>query len=263
MLRLCVPSGSAIGKIPPVNRERGVLRSDPLAKRSLSLRDLVEDAEALRAHLGIARWSLIGHSFGGYVGLLYAATYPDSIDRLVFENPTFDFGASARSVLRRMALEYGVLGNQEKAQTCLSIAYDEKLDTRSLWIGFSELSNGLDDQRDNLYVYGPNKQFFQQLIRESSLEDELWARGADHQAALYQEGAVFEPLVSLFSQISHPTLLIRGYYDAVFGLDQLHLYMKANPHSKLVVADASGHFVHVEQPDLFADAVTNWIAAST
>ncbi len=240
--------------------QRGVLRSDPLGGRPLCLRDLVEDVEALRVQLGVAQWSLIGHSFGGYVGLLYAATYPGAIDRLVFENPTFDLASSARSLLRRAALEYGVLGNQENARKCLAIAYDDTLDDRAVWDGFSVLSQGLEGQRDNLYVYGPDKQFFQRLVRESRLGDEPWSRGADHQSALYEEGAVFEPLVSRFSQVTHPTLLIRGYYDAVFGLDQIHSYVKAKPDSKLLVADESGHFVHVEEPDLFATVVSNWVA---
>ncbi len=239
--------------------QRGVLRSDPLGDHSLSLRDLVEDAEALRIHLGIAQWSLIGHSFGGYMGLLYAATYPGAIDRLVFENPTFDLASSARSLLRRAALEYGVLGNQEYARKCLAIAYDDTLDDRSVWEGFSVLSPGLHAQRDNLYVYGPDKQFFQRLVQESRFGEELWSRGADHQSALYEEGALFEPLTFRFSRVSHPTLLIRGSHDAVFGLDQLHSYLEAKPDSKLLVAGESGHFVHVEQPDLFATAVANWV----
>lgn len=239
--------------------QRGVLRSESLGSRRLHLHDLVEDAEALRDHLGLTRWSLIGHSFGGYVGLLYAATYPDSIGRLIFENPTFDLAASARSLLRRAALEYGVLGNQERARACLAIAYDTALDARAVWNGFSTLSQGLDERRDNIYVYGPDKQFFERLVRESPLADDWWARGADHQSALYAEGAVFEFLVSTFSRIPHPTLLIRGYYDAVFGSDQINQYVQAKPDAALLVADQSSHFVHVEQPDLFATAVADWI----
>jgi len=34
-------------------------------------------------HLGLKRVSLIGHSLGGAVGFLYAATYPDTVDKLV------------------------------------------------------------------------------------------------------------------------------------------------------------------------------------
>jgi pimeloyl-ACP methyl ester carboxylesterase len=78
------------------------------------------------------------------------------------------------------------MGNQDKAYTCLDIAYNTSLDSRSTW--------------------------------------EYW-----------------------------------GYYDAVFGLDQLWQYRHAKPDTNLVVAAESSHFVHVEEPELFATAVANYL----
>lgn len=166
--------------------QREVLRSDPLGSGRLHVRDLVEDMDALRVTLGISRWSLIGHSFGGYLAVLYAKTYPLAIDRLILENPSFDLAASARSLLQKVSLQYAAMGNQDKAYTCLDIAYNTSLDSRSTW--------------------------------------EYW-----------------------------------GYYDAVFGLDQLWQYRHAKPDTNLVVAAESSHFVHVEEPELFATAVANYL----
>src|SRR5437764_15485983 len=44
--------------------QRGVQRSDPLTGPVSEL-DLVADYDALREQLGIAQWSVIGHSYGG------------------------------------------------------------------------------------------------------------------------------------------------------------------------------------------------------
>ena len=49
---------------------------------------LVEDVEALRGHLGLDRMDLFGHSASGGIGLLYAARYPDRLDRLVLVAPS-------------------------------------------------------------------------------------------------------------------------------------------------------------------------------
>ncbi len=151
------------------------------------------------------------------------------------------------------------MGNQDKAYTCLDIAYNTSLDSRSTWEYFSQLSNALGPLRDNLYVQGPDKQFFQRLVKDSSFPPDWWARGAQHQSALYDEGTIFESLIPNLSRIAHPTLLIRGYYDAVFGLDQLWQYRHAKPDTNLVVAAESSHFVHVEEPELFATAVANYL----
>ncbi|WP_328430909.1 alpha/beta fold hydrolase [Streptomyces sp. NBC_00453] len=44
---------------------------------------LVDDVEALRAHLGAERIDLLAHSAGGSLAMLYAARYPQRVARLV------------------------------------------------------------------------------------------------------------------------------------------------------------------------------------
>ncbi|KAB1503858.1 alpha/beta fold hydrolase [Corynebacterium sp. 320] len=42
---------------------------------------IVSDAESLREHLGLKRWSLFGQSFGGFCITTYLSMCPDSVDR--------------------------------------------------------------------------------------------------------------------------------------------------------------------------------------
>ncbi|MGE0241579.1 MAG: alpha/beta fold hydrolase [Parvibaculaceae bacterium] len=60
---------------------RGHGRS-PMAPTPFTLADLVEDLEALRAELGIARAHFIGHSLGGMIGPAYARRYPQHVETL-------------------------------------------------------------------------------------------------------------------------------------------------------------------------------------
>jgi pimeloyl-ACP methyl ester carboxylesterase len=48
---------------------------------------LVDDVEALRAHLGRDRVDVLGHSAGGALAVLYAARHPDRIRRPWLDNP--------------------------------------------------------------------------------------------------------------------------------------------------------------------------------
>ena len=62
--------------------QRGAGRSAP----SGSIEDnttwhLVDDIEALRTHLGIDQWQVVGGSWGSTLGLCYAQTYPNSVQR--------------------------------------------------------------------------------------------------------------------------------------------------------------------------------------
>lgn len=51
----------------------------PKPKPPYALDDLVEDLEALRAELGIAKAHFAGHSLGGMIGPAYAKRYPDRV----------------------------------------------------------------------------------------------------------------------------------------------------------------------------------------
>src|SRR5215470_12174141 len=48
----------------------------------------VDDVEALRAHLGLDRIDLLGHSAGGTLAILYAVQHPERVGRLVLVTPS-------------------------------------------------------------------------------------------------------------------------------------------------------------------------------
>ena len=50
--------------------QRGVCRSEAIQENEeFGFQDLVDDCEALRKELGIDKWSVLGHSFGGFLAL--------------------------------------------------------------------------------------------------------------------------------------------------------------------------------------------------
>src|SRR5690349_15243202 len=55
-----------------------------------SLPIIVQDVEALREKLKAGKVSLIGHSFGGTVGLEYAKQYPEHVAKLVLVDAAID-----------------------------------------------------------------------------------------------------------------------------------------------------------------------------
>lgn len=59
---------------------------------------IVDDAEALRSHLGIAQWDVLGQSFGGFCLLNYLSRYPDSIRRGMFTGGLAATGATIDEV---------------------------------------------------------------------------------------------------------------------------------------------------------------------
>jgi proline iminopeptidase len=64
--------------------QRGCGRSTPHASLdSNTTWHLVADMERLREHLGIARWQLLGGSWGSTLALAYAETHPERVSQLI------------------------------------------------------------------------------------------------------------------------------------------------------------------------------------
>ncbi len=239
--------------------QRGVLRSDPIADgEPFGIADLIADFEALRRELGIERWSLIGHSFGGYLAAVYASAHPAAVDRLVLDNASLDLASSSRSLLTAAGFLYAAELDAANARECLALAHAPSDAAPShLWEQLTRHLQGLGPRRDDLYIHGPRKRLVDDLTAAAPFPPEFWQRGATHQARLVQEGALFKPLVG---PVLHRKLLIKGRYDLVFAADQIAGLLAADPETKLLLFEESGHFAHLEEPDRFATEVISFLA---
>ncbi|SDM18396.1 alpha/beta fold hydrolase [Sediminibacillus halophilus] len=239
--------------------QRGVLRSDSIEdNESFGIFDLVDDCEAIRKQLGIKKWGIIGHSFGGYVAVQYQLHYPENVTSLLLECPMLDLGSSARSLIAGAAQEYERLGKDEKIKDCLTAV--NIMGTEEVWGKCIEFLQDLEEHKDNLYVYGEDKHFFDHLVEKSGIPQKNWERAANHQQKLYQEGKVFESLLPHLDSITCPMLLLKGKYDWVTSKDQLTAFSNGQSNRKLSIFKQSGHFPRFEEPALYASVIREFIS---
>ncbi|HLW37484.1 MAG TPA: alpha/beta hydrolase [Candidatus Eremiobacteraceae bacterium] len=66
---------------------RGHGHSQEVRDPDYDWQDLVDDCEALRSLAGCERWTVVGYSFGGLVGLHYAALYPERVAAVCAVSP--------------------------------------------------------------------------------------------------------------------------------------------------------------------------------
>jgi len=83
--------------------QRGAGRSTPAGSiEENTTWHLVEDIEAIRRHLGIARWQVTGGSWGSTLALAYAQTHPESVTAVVVWGVWL-----ANRLTQRWLFEYG------------------------------------------------------------------------------------------------------------------------------------------------------------
>lgn len=235
--------------------QRGVLRSD--AAQSVTLEDQIEDLEALRQALGVRRWVLWGHSYGGVFATRYAMRYPRQTAGLIYENCTFDPTGTLRQMIGACAdfLEQkgdavGAAAARTKAQAPLS--------ARELTDAYVAISQKFGAERDHLYVHQPEFFGFYSRMIEGSKLGELWQRCETHYELLTKDAELFRDLRPSLGEIKAPALMISGRHDHVTTPDQVEMFLRG-PARQREVFENSSHFVHVEEADGFARSVLRFV----
>jgi pimeloyl-ACP methyl ester carboxylesterase len=73
---------------------------------------------------------------------------------------------------------------------------------------------------------------------------------------------LLEPLVPLLAGVTMPATLILGGHDLVTGPEQVAAFERFVPHGRVLRFPEAGHFVQLEEPEAYAEAIRT-AAAST
>lgn len=97
--------------------QRGTGRSSPLSRETIPVGlgpeelathasrfradAIIADAEAIRRHLGVERWSVLGQSFGGFLAVTYLSQQPDSLREVLITAGLPSLSGNPDDVYRR------------------------------------------------------------------------------------------------------------------------------------------------------------------
>ncbi|WP_330334145.1 alpha/beta hydrolase [Streptomyces sp. NBC_00536] len=225
---------------------RGTGRSaHPADDTSYRCDRLVDDVEALREHLGLARVDLLGHSAGTNLAVLYAARHPERVGRLALITPSV------------MAVGVPVTGDDRRGTALLR--------KEEPWFpeAFAALETVVEG-RPSADAFRAIAPFWYGRWDE---EARAHQRAADAQrntvaAAVYGSEGAFEPEVTRPALARHagPVLVLAGEYDlnsppgAMAGVAGLF------PDARLVVQPGAGHFPWLDDAGRFVAATAAFLA---
>lgn len=239
--------------------QRGVCRSEEITEdETFGLKDLIEDCEELKKALQIEKWSIVGHSFGGYLALLYAATYPNSIEKIIFEGPTFDFALTSRSLLQKTGTLLKKYGKELVAEDCFTYSSSNaNASSKELLEAYISLSAELEEKRMEIYNYKEDE------TDDSLYSDAEWdvfsKRSNIHFDRLKSEGACYTSLLTKIKDVQIPMLLIVGKHDVVTCEKQIDIFNKDARNGTYIMFEESGHTPHYEEADRFAETVIHFL----
>jgi proline-specific peptidase len=238
--------------------ERGSGRSQKLQDPSgYTIENMADDVEAARKALNLGRVMLLGHSFGGALAQAYALKYPQNLTRLILAS-TWSSTKKFNQIFAKMrdnmpadvraridaAEKKGLFGNGKP--------YEQNRYTADYMI--AAWGEGYFP-----YLYQARPDANYDPIAAGNMSWDLYRQmwGSDGEYVVSGNLTSVEYTERL-SGVAVPTLLIVGDHDEIDP--ELSRDMLARiPGSKLVVLPKAGHMTFVDQPDLFVQAVDEFL----
>jgi proline iminopeptidase len=224
--------------------QRGRGESEPPADPSAArIEDDAADVGALRRALGLRRWDLLGHSWGGAVAALGATEDHAGTRRLVLVDAVGPTSAWMPA-LRAAGLERS--NPQDRAVL-------ERLDDTALAVPDPAMHEA--HARAIYRAWFANRELAE-LFRPPR-SDSL--TGAAIAARLRREGYDWRPILRA---LPSPTLVFHGTEDAL-PTGVAEELVRLLPQARLTLIPGSGHMPFWEQPEAFFPAVESFLLART
>jgi len=228
----------------------------------------LRDLEGVRAQLGVTRWHVLGHSYGGMLGVEYVVAHPERVISYIHMDGLLsvpmideDWLAYAERALRETArLDPASTPRTDALQARVAALRALPQDERD-----RELDGVLGELRpERLRDRLPGADAY-----DARLDAELRRYGVSPAAMSAPEPGLAlgvaehfatRDVLALLPRVTRPTLVIGGVQDPIVPPGRAELAHARIPGSRLVLIDQAGHDPFKDQPDAVTRAVLAHVA---
>lgn len=196
--------------------------------------DYAWDLKKILDELGWQKIFLVGHSMGGRNALEFAWRWPQSVEKLVIEDigPDANPEAVARTE-RLLELVPTPFASREGAKEFLLQRFPDLIAS--------------NPQASVLAQY-----FYSNIEEKNGLAD--WRFSKKGVLASLHEGRERERWQE-FRELTMPILVVRGEKSEDLSREVMGRMVKENHHAQAIEIPRAGHWVHFDQPEIFAQAL--------
>lgn len=222
--------------------------------QSLGLGSQVADIERIRKYLGEEKLILIGHSFGGFIASLYAAEFPDHVEKLVLVTPA--------DVIKMPRKEPGHEGLYTAVREKLDQSKQKEFDAfMKRYFDYKHIFEKSESELEAL-----NNEFaeYYLMVAEKGKKNTTVAGVDPGEGNGWLTSAVFFSMgrkhdyTKALKKITSPTLIVYGSQDMI-PETSIEDYRKYIRHHQYRPVPNAGHAVFEDNPQGFSKAVAYFL----
>lgn len=239
--------------------QRGCGRSVNVQGSEYTFEEAVKDIDALYKKYGLNKATLIGHSWGGALGLVFAEQHPDKVNALVLVGAPMDYQQTFKAIIKNSRDAYKA---SNKTGQLKYLDMLEQMDTASLqYANYCFLHAMASGQYSTNEITPSTQRIYTSLA-------------GDQDAQLLQN--MTQPPVSGFYKSAHYTTLnlinrlstlkkkvkvygIFGDEDGLFDPVQLNAIDGAIGRDNFMIIKGASHSVFIDQQDVFLQTLTGYL----
>lgn len=218
----------------------------------------VKDLAAIIQQTGAKKAILIGQSWGAILAVLFTAEHAENVEKIIFINPGPIFPvkpslaklAAPDSLHLKNPVLTNAMGNAKannirtKAMAFIALKFGKKL--------------AKDEEADNFATY------LNYEVNKSTVCDTAKAAPPEAGGGFYVSLITFNSLQHIYNprmaleKSNMPVLVMKGQCDNLpWGYTAEYLQVFSN--HQLVVIPGAGHFIELEQPDIYTNTIVHFL----
>jgi proline iminopeptidase len=221
---------------------RGRYMSEESTADKCNILQDIHDLEDIRKQLGIQQWNILGHSFGGYIVMVYAELYPQSIKSAITVSTPFGYTHNQYDSVTTVLLSTYAKDMKTK-EGCMKALIETSfyLTPREDIISYTLQAFSSYDSYEKFKIIKNNylvntEESFEKYIGE-------------------------EPNAKNISLLPVSLMVMAGKQDYVgFWRETEQLIKEKQPHATICIFENSSHFPWIEENEKFMRIVKEWLS---
>lgn len=239
--------------------QRGCGRSTEVEDSKYTFDEAVADLDNIYQSTGVKKATLVGHSWGGALSLMYAEQHPDKVKNIILVGAPMDYPQTFKAIVKNAREAYTEQGKQHQLKYLDML---ETFDKESL-----QYANYCFMQAMGSGLYSPDSTTEEakaiktrvkqspdiQLASEMTQEPVIGLYNSEHYTTL----VLYDKLKSLKKSV--PVYGIYGDEDGLFDDTQLNKIGETLEPKNFAVVTGASHSVFIDQQDKFISLLKKYM----